>query len=118
MSDQQFLHVSRSKIPAVANPSPAACFSVWHKNDGDSAATAAGDALFTLETDKVWSRITAEKAGTLGQSRRRREIKVGEVVAAVANDAPAASKADQANADDKNPTPRAPAGTFGRRPPP
>ena len=39
------------KIPAVGESITSGLLSVWHKNDGD--AVAAGEALFTLETDKA-----------------------------------------------------------------
>ena len=67
------------KIPAVGESITTGLLSVWHKNDGD--AVQAGEALFTLETDKVSTEITAEKAGTLRvKAPAGSEVKIGEVV--------------------------------------
>jgi len=70
------------KIPAVGESITSGLLSVWHKNDG--AAVAAGDALFTLETDKVSTEITAEKAGVLKiTAAAGSEVKIGEVVGSI-----------------------------------
>ncbi len=70
------------KIPAVGESITSGLLSIWHKNDGD--AVTAGEALFTLETDKVSTEITAEKAGTLRiQVAAGSEVKIGEVVGAI-----------------------------------
>ena len=70
------------KIPAVGESITSGVLSTWHKNDGD--AVQAGDALFTLETDKVSTEITAEKAGTLRQrASAGAEVKIGEVVGTI-----------------------------------
>jgi 2-oxoglutarate dehydrogenase E2 component (dihydrolipoamide succinyltransferase) len=70
------------KIPAVGESITSGVLSTWHKNDGD--AVSAGDVLFTLETDKVSTEITAEKAGTLRQKvAAGAEVKIGEVVATI-----------------------------------
>src|SRR6266849_112993 len=50
------------KIPAVGESISSGVVSVWHKKSGEFVN--AGDALFTLETDKVSTEITAEKAET------------------------------------------------------
>src|SRR5205814_709023 len=56
--------------------------SVWHKKSGDFVN--AGDALFTLETDKVSTEIVAEKAGLLEtKAGEGQEVKIGEVVAII-----------------------------------
>ena len=47
------------KIPAVGESITSGLISVWHKNDGDSVA--AGEPLFTLETDKVSTEIVRPK---------------------------------------------------------
>src|SRR5260370_3302905 len=53
--------------------------SVWHKKSGDFVN--AGDALFTLETDKVSTEITAETSGVLDAIvPEGQEVKIGEVV--------------------------------------
>jgi 2-oxoglutarate dehydrogenase E2 component (dihydrolipoamide succinyltransferase) len=70
------------KIPAVGESITSGLLSVWHKKDGE--AVAAGDALLTLETDKVSTELTAERAGTLRiKVPAGAEVKIGEVVATI-----------------------------------
>lgn len=70
------------KIPAVGESITSGLLSTWHKNDGD--AVNAGEPLFTLETDKVSTEITAEKAGTLRvKVAAGAEVKIGEVVGTI-----------------------------------
>src|ERR1700747_3698408 len=70
------------KIPAVGESISSGVVSVWHKKSGDFVNT--GDALFTLETDKVSTEIVAEKAGVLeAKVREGQEVKIGEVVATI-----------------------------------
>src|ERR1700674_4364104 len=70
------------KIPAVGESITSGIVSVWHKKSGDFVN--AGDALFTLETDKVSTEIVAEKAGLLETSvPEGKEVKIGEVVATI-----------------------------------
>src|SRR5258707_6131602 len=70
------------KIPAVGESITSGVVSVWHKKTGDFVN--AGDALFTLETDKVSTEITAEKAGVLETLvPEGQEVKIGEVVATI-----------------------------------
>jgi 2-oxoglutarate dehydrogenase E2 component (dihydrolipoamide succinyltransferase) len=70
------------KIPAVGESISSGVVSVWHKKSGDFVD--AGDALFTLETDKVSTEITAEKAGVLDALvPEGQEVKIGEVVATI-----------------------------------
>jgi len=67
------------KIPSVGESIESGLLSVWHKQDGE--AVAAGDVLFTLETDKVSTEITAEKAGVLHiLVAQGEEVKIGAVV--------------------------------------
>jgi len=78
------------KIPAVGESITSGLISTWHKRDGD--AVAAGDVLLTLETDKVSTEITAEKAGVLRiRIPEGQEVKIGEVVATLETDGVAAS---------------------------
>ena len=70
------------KIPAVGESVTSGMISVWLKNDGDTVAR--GDALLTLETDKVSTEITADAAGTLRiRVQAGEEVKIGEVVAVI-----------------------------------
>ena len=70
------------KIPAVGESITSGIVSVWHKKSGDFVNP--GDALFTLETDKVSTEITAEKAGVLETKvAEGQEVKIGEVVATI-----------------------------------
>lgn len=68
------------KIPSVGESIVSGILSVWHKQEGEQVA--AGDILFTLETDKVSTEITAEKSGVLHQLvPQGEEVKIGQVVA-------------------------------------
>jgi 2-oxoglutarate dehydrogenase E2 component (dihydrolipoamide succinyltransferase) len=88
------------KIPAVGESITSGLLSTWHKNDGD--AVTAGEPLFTLETDKVSTEITAEKAGTLRvKVAAGAEVKIGEVVGSIEEDAAAKPEPAQAP-DDKS----------------
>jgi 2-oxoglutarate dehydrogenase E2 component (dihydrolipoamide succinyltransferase) len=70
------------KIPAVGESITSGVVSVWHKKSGDFVN--AGEPLFTLETDKVSTEITAEKAGLLETIvNEGQEVKIGEVVATI-----------------------------------
>ena len=70
------------KIPAVGESITSGVVSVWHKKSGDFVD--AGDALFTLETDKVSTEITAETSGVLDTIvNEGQEVKIGEVVATI-----------------------------------
>lgn len=67
------------KIPAVGESISSGVLSTWHKRSGDYVDS--GEILFTLETDKVSTEITAEKAGTLKiDVDAGTEVKIGEVV--------------------------------------
>ncbi len=79
------------KIPSVGESITSGLLSTWHKNDGDTVAV--GDALLTLETDKVSTEIQAEKAGTLRiKVAAGSEVKIDQVVATI-EDAGAAAPA-------------------------
>jgi 2-oxoglutarate dehydrogenase E2 component (dihydrolipoamide succinyltransferase) len=70
------------KIPAVGESVTSGLISAWLKNDGDTVSK--GDALLTLETDKVSTEITADAAGTLRiKAQAGAEVKIGEVVAVI-----------------------------------
>ena len=86
------------KIPAVGESISSGTISVWHKKSGDFVK--AGEPLFTLETDKVSTEITAEKDGVLtAHVPEGQEVKIGETVASIdesatAPEAPAPAKTD------------------------
>ncbi len=90
------------KIPAVGESITSGLLSVWHKNDGD--AVAAGEALFTLETDKVSTEIVAEKAGVLKiTAAAGSEVKIGETVGTIEEGGAGGSPAPPVQvADDKS----------------
>src|ERR1700726_2754024 len=68
------------KIPAVGESITSGVLSVWHKQTGDIVSE--GEALFTLETDKISTEIPANGAGRLQiQVNAGQEVKIGEVVA-------------------------------------
>src|ERR1041384_3498320 len=70
------------KIPAVGESISSGVVSVWHKKSGDFVNP--GDALLTLETDKVSTEIAAETAGVLETlANEGQEVKIGEVVATI-----------------------------------
>jgi 2-oxoglutarate dehydrogenase E2 component (dihydrolipoamide succinyltransferase) len=70
------------KIPAIGESITSGVVSAWHKKSGDFVNE--GEALFTLETDKVSTEIVAEKAGVLETKvPEGQEVKIGEVVAII-----------------------------------
>ncbi len=94
------------KIPAVGESISSGVVSVWHKNAGDFVN--AGDALFTLETDKVSTEIAAETSGVLDTLvPAGQEVKIGEVVATI-DDSKKASAAG-ASGEAKKPETKPPA---------
>jgi 2-oxoglutarate dehydrogenase E2 component (dihydrolipoamide succinyltransferase) len=83
------------KIPAVGESISSGVVSVWHKKSGDFVN--AGDALFTLETDKVSTEITAETPGVLDTMvPEGQEVKIGEVVATIDDSKTAPTKSEPA----------------------
>ncbi len=92
------------KIPAVGESVTSGVISAWLKNDGD--AVKRGDALLTLDTDKVSTEITAEVDGTLRiKAQAGAEVKIGEVVALI--EAGAAAPAAESEAPAAKETPKA-----------
>src|SRR5690348_10231490 len=70
------------KIPAVGESITSGVVSAWHKKSGEFVNE--GEALFTLETDKVSTEIVAEKGGVLETKvPEGQEVKIGEVVAII-----------------------------------
>jgi 2-oxoglutarate dehydrogenase E2 component (dihydrolipoamide succinyltransferase) len=89
------------KIPAVGESITSGVVSVWHKKSGDHVN--AGDALFTLETDKVSTEIVAEKSGVLKTlAAEGQEVKIGEVVATIEEGAGAATPQKAKDKPDPN----------------
>src|SRR6476646_9819166 len=84
------------RIPAVGESIESGVVSVWHKKSGEYVQ--AGEALLTLETDKVSTEIAAEKAGLLETKvDEGQEVKIGEVVAVIDDQAAAPEKAKAAS---------------------
>ena len=97
-------------IPAVGESIESGVVSVWHKKSGEYVE--AGEALLTLETDKVSTEITAEKAGVLETKvDEGQEVKIGEVVALIDDEATAPGKAQPAPPNEPAPV----AKSAGRR---
>ena len=96
------------KIPAVGESITSGLLSVWHKQDGD--AVTAGEALFTLETDKVSTEITAEKPGVLKIGvAAGSEVKIGDTVGTIEEGGAAATTAKPVAAKAKDKPAAAPA---------
>ena len=67
------------KVPAVGESISSGIISLWHRQDGEYVR--AGDALFTLDTDKVSTEVAAPAAGVVRIAvPADREVKIGEVV--------------------------------------
>ena len=67
------------KVPAVGESISSGIISLWHRQDGEYVR--AGDALFTLDTDKVSTEVAAPAAGIVRIAvPADREVKIGEVV--------------------------------------
>jgi 2-oxoglutarate dehydrogenase E2 component (dihydrolipoamide succinyltransferase) len=70
------------KVPAVGESITSGVISTWHKKNDDQVAV--GDLLFTLETDKVSTEVTATEAGILKTLvEEGAEVKIGTVVAEI-----------------------------------
>ena len=86
------------KVPAVGESISSGVLSAWHKKNGDHVFT--GDLLFTLDTDKVSSEVTALESGVLKiKVAEGAEVPIGSTVAeidtVVAAPAPVAAKAEE-----------------------
>jgi 2-oxoglutarate dehydrogenase E2 component (dihydrolipoamide succinyltransferase) len=94
------------KIPPVGESIASGVVSVWHKKSGEYVD--AGEPLFTLETDKVSTEITAERAGLLETKvEEGQEVKIGEVVALIDDKATAPAKAKEKAPPAREPAPAA-----------
>jgi len=68
------------KIPAVGESITSGVLSTWHKQNGDMVKD--GEALFTLETDKISTEVPAVGSGKLRiQVDAGQEVKIGQLVA-------------------------------------
>jgi 2-oxoglutarate dehydrogenase E2 component (dihydrolipoamide succinyltransferase) len=82
-------------VPAVGESISSGVLSAWHKKDGDHVAV--GDLLFTLDTDKVSSEVTALEAGVLKITvAEGTEVPIGSAVAEIDTAAKAPKKAEVA----------------------
>ncbi len=82
-------------VPAVGESISSGVLSAWHKKDGDHVSV--GDLLFTLDTDKVSSEVTALEAGVLKITiAEGAEVPIGSTVGEIdtAAKAPAPKKAE------------------------
>jgi 2-oxoglutarate dehydrogenase E2 component (dihydrolipoamide succinyltransferase) len=103
------------KIPAVGESIESGVVSVWHKKSGDYVQ--AGEALLTLETDKVSTEIAAEKAGLLETKvDEGQEVKIGEVVAVIDDQASAPAKVKSASPNESKKAGAAPAPASEKSP--
>ena len=85
-------------VPAVGESITSGVLSAWHKKDGDHVAI--GDLLFTLDTDKVSSEVTALEAGVLKITvAEGAEVPIGSTVAEIDT----AAKAPAAKVEEKKP---------------
>src|SRR4051794_32234286 len=83
------------RVPAVGESITSGIVSVWHKKSGEQVK--AGEALFTLETDKVSTEINAEKDGVLQTLvAEGAEVKIGDVVATIEAGTASEKKAEPA----------------------
>jgi len=85
-------------VPAVGESISSGVLSAWHKKDGDHVAV--GDLLFTLDTDKVSSEVTALESGVLKiKIAEGSEVPIGSTVAEIeAGAAPAKAKVEKPTA--------------------
>jgi len=85
-------------VPAVGESITSGVLSAWHKKDGDHVVV--GDLLFTLDTDKVSSEVTALEAGVLKITvAEGAEVPIGSTVAEIDT----AAKAPDAKVEEKKP---------------
>jgi len=97
-------------VPAVGESITSGVLSAWHKKDGDHVAV--GDLLFTLDTDKVSSEVTALEAGVLKITvAEGAEVPIGSTVAEIDTTAaaPVATKAEVKSQKVEEKKPEAPA---------
>ena len=70
------------KVPTVGESITSGILSSWHKRDGESVNS--GDILFTLETDKVSTEVSAPESGILRtRAGEGDEVKIDQIVALI-----------------------------------
>ena len=70
------------RVPTVGESITSGILSSWHKRDGESVNS--GDILFTLETDKVSTEVSAPESGILRtQAGEGDEVKIDQIVALI-----------------------------------
>ena len=80
-------------VPAVGESISSGVLSAWHKKDGDHVSV--GELLFTLDTDKVSSEVTALEAGVLKITVAvGTEVPIGSAVGEIDTAAKAVGKAE------------------------
>ena len=80
-------------VPTVGESISSGVLSAWHKKDGDHVVV--GDLLYTLDTDKVSSEVTALEAGVLKITvAEGTEVPIGSTVAEIDTAAKAPTKAE------------------------
>jgi 2-oxoglutarate dehydrogenase E2 component (dihydrolipoamide succinyltransferase) len=86
------------KIPAVGESITSGVLSAWHKQNGDIVTD--GESLFTLETDKISTEVPAAGSGRLQiKVEAGQEVKIGEVVALLDENATAPASVGPSSAD-------------------
>jgi len=102
------------KIPAVGESVTSGMISAWLKNDGDMVNR--GDALLTLETDKVSTEITADGPGILRiKAQVGADVKIGETVAVIEAADTSAVPVPAASAPEKESAPEKAAAKKGKK---
>ncbi len=97
------------KVPAAGESIASANVAQWHKGDGETVAK--GEALVTLETDKVSNELEAEIAGRLEiLVAEGEEVKIGKVIGRIVpggggDSAPAAAMKAAAGREEEKPAP-------------
>jgi 2-oxoglutarate dehydrogenase E2 component (dihydrolipoamide succinyltransferase) len=80
------------KVPPVGESVTAGVISVWHKHSGEFVKD--GEALFTLETDKISTDVPANGSGRLEiQVDAGQEVRIGQVVGLLSEGAPPVQEA-------------------------
>lgn len=70
------------KVPSVGESVTTGVISVWHRKSGDAVKD--GEALFTLETDKIATEVPSPASGRLNiQVEAGQDVKIGQIVASL-----------------------------------